>query len=458
MEERVRDIPTESPIAPPREATLLLVDDEQNILSSLRRVFRGEGYRVLTATGGAGGLEILEREPVDLVISDMRMPEMDGAQFLETVATRWPDTVRILLTGYADLCSTVAAINKGHIYSYISKPWEDNDLKLTVRRALERKRLEEERRRLLELTRRQNEELRALNADLEAKIQARTEELRQTVAFLEMAYEELKKSYQEAIPVFASLVELRLGISAGHGQRVAQLAERIARELGLDDEEVQQVHNAGLLHDIGKIGLRDELIKTPYNALGPEDRAEVHTHAVLGQTALMSLKPLERAARYVRAHHERFDGRGYPDGLVGHQIPLGGRILAVANDFDGLQNGSLLGEPLSASEARAFIAKNRMRRYDPEVVDAFLRVLEKSGEHFKYVSELRLPSDDLQDGMELTRDLITRDGKLLLAKGHRLTDALIEKIRDYERGIGHHFLVHVRVEQEDRHVPDHAGG
>ncbi|MDQ1363761.1 MAG: hypothetical protein QG652_1623, partial [Pseudomonadota bacterium] len=140
--------------------TILCVDDEKNILSSLRRLLRPEGYEVQLASSGAEGLEILEKMPVDLVISDMRMPEMNGAEFLEKVYAKWPDTVRILLTGYSEISSTIDAINKGNIYKYISKPWEEHDLRQTIRNALEARKIEKERDALLVLTRKQNEELR----------------------------------------------------------------------------------------------------------------------------------------------------------------------------------------------------------------------------------------------------------------------------------------------------------
>ena len=132
--------------------SLLLVDDEPGILSSLRRLLRPAGYKIHTAESGKAGLAILEQEPIDLVISDMRMPEMDGARFLEQVRSRWPATIRILLTGYADVTSTIDAINRGEIYRYIAKPWDDNDLMLIVRDALERRRLQGENDRLLALT------------------------------------------------------------------------------------------------------------------------------------------------------------------------------------------------------------------------------------------------------------------------------------------------------------------
>src|SRR5471030_3391307 len=159
------------PLAPAAAAppTLLCVDDEPNILSALRRLFRARGYRVLLAEGGAEGLRILEQESVDLVISDMRMPEMDGAHFLAQVRARWPDTMRLLLTGYSDIQSIQDAINCGEIYRYITKPWDDNDMLLLVRHALERRALEQDKQRLEALTLRQNAQLKALNENLEAQ-------------------------------------------------------------------------------------------------------------------------------------------------------------------------------------------------------------------------------------------------------------------------------------------------
>ena len=132
--------------------SILLVDDEPNILSSLRRVLRPNGFTIFTAESGALGLEILEQHPVNLVVSDMRMPGMDGAKFLEHVRERWPDTMRILLTGYSDVSSTIDAINRGEIYRYISKPWQEDDLLLVIRDALEKQRLLKENERLLAIT------------------------------------------------------------------------------------------------------------------------------------------------------------------------------------------------------------------------------------------------------------------------------------------------------------------
>lgn len=430
---------------PEAQLTLLFVDDEPNILSALRRLFRPLGYRIFTAEGGAQGLEIFDKETIDLVISDMRMPVMDGAQFLEQVRLKSPDTIRILLTGYADISSTIDAINKGQIYRYIAKPWEDNDICLSVRYALEQKVLAREKTRLEELTRRQNEELKDLNANLEAKVKARTEEVRQTMGFLEVAHERLKKSFLTSIRVFSNLMELREGEMAGHSRRVADLARKLAVRMGMSNAEAQDVMVAALLHDIGQIGLPDKLLHKPFNMLAGEERAAVIKHPVVGQAALMALEQLSGAAKLIRSHHERFDGQGFPDGLSGLAIPLGARVLTVANEYDAAQQGYLTGKRLNADAALAYIKEGRGRRYDPQVVDAFVAMVGGEGEAAAYEREIVLHPADLKAGMVLTRDLVTRDGLLLLAKDYILDETLIEQLRNYERTDGRAMAVHVQV-------------
>lgn len=426
--------------------TLLLVDDEAGILSSLRRLFRPHGYTILTAGSGAEGLAVLEREPVDLVISDMRMPEMDGARFLEQVRQRWPEVVRILLTGYADVTSTIAAINRGEIYRYIAKPWDDQEIVLTVKDALERKRLELENVRLDALTQRQNEELKALNTSLEQKVADRTAELRQTVSFLDQAHRDLNKSFLAVVRVFSSLIELRGGKMAGHSRRVAEHARTLAQRLGLDEAAGQEILLAALLHDIGKIGLPDTLIDKPFNLLSAEGRAEVMKHPVKGAMVLMGVEQMKNVALLVRHHHECFDGSGYPDRLTGLAIPMGARILAVANDYDALQAGTLVARPLKGGEALAFIVDNRGKRYDPTVVDAFATIVAESLK--SEVVEVPLRPAGLRPGMVLTRDLMHKDGYLLLAKGHTVDPTLIDQLTKVEAAEGRSLMLYVRQERQ----------
>ena len=424
--------------------TLLCVDDEANILSALKRLFRTQGYHILTATSGKAGLELLEKEQGDLVICDMRMPEMNGAQFLEQVRARWPNTVRLLLTGYAEMSATVDAINKGGIYRYISKPWEDTDMVILVKEALERLQLEREKRRLEALTQRQNEELKVLNTSLEEKVRARTADLQKTMQALSEAHEKLKKGFITSVRVFSNLIELRGGAVSGHSRRVAELARNLAQRMKLPEPEAQDVFLAALLHGIGKIGLPDKLLEKPFSSLAGEERAEVVKHPIKGQAALMALEQLNGAAKIIRSHHERFDGMGYPDGLTGLGIPLGARILAVANDFHEVQKGALLSKQLSVEQAVDFIRDGRGKRYDPAVVDVFHQVMGIAVAPAGAAGESAVHTGQLLPGMALTRDLITRDGVMLLAKDYMLDESLIEQIRTFERTDGTIFTIHVR--------------
>ncbi len=412
-------------------ARILCVDDEPNILSSLRRLFRAQGYQVLTAESGKDGLKILETETVDLVISDMRMPEMDGARFLEHVRERWPGTLRLLLTGYADIQSILDAINRGEIYRYITKPWDDNDILLIVRHALERKALEQERQRLEALTQAQNEELTLLNASLEAKVEKRTAELKQAHDELIGFNEKLKNNFLTSIKVFSNLIEMRGGNLAGHSRRVADLARRIATRMELDSREIQEIFIASLLHNIGKIGFPDELLTLPVSLMNGEHLSVYRKYPVHGEQLLMPLEDLQAAARLVRSHQERFDGEGFPDHLSGFNIAVGARILALASDYDNLQIGTFSQRRLRPDEAATLIIQGRGKRYDPSVVQAFEEVI--SGKTMREpVQEEPLTPAQLRPGMIIARDLVARDGFLLLSADHALTDRLIQQLIDFE--------------------------
>ena len=429
-----------------RPLTLLFVDDEPGILASLRRLFRPHGYKILTAESGAEGLEVLGREEVDLVVSDMRMPNMDGAKFLREVRARWPQVVRLLLTGYADIASTIDAINQGEIYRYISKPWDDEEIVRTIKDSLERKRLERENVRLAELTRRQNEELKALNAGLEQKVAARTAEVQQTLAFLEQAHRELKRGFMATVRVFSGLIELRGSKLAGHSRRVAEHARNLAQRLGLDEAATQDVLMAALLHDIGKIGLPDAVLDRPFNSLPPDVRGEVMKHPATGQMVILGVAQLKGAATLIRHHHECYDGTGFPDRLVGLAIPMGARILAVTNDYDALQMGLLVNRALKPTEALAFIVDNRGKRYDPQVADVFAAMLAETLSDA--VIEVPMRPGTARPGMVLARDLMHKDGYMLLAKGQVLDGTVLEQLVRAESIEGVKLTLYIRQENK----------
>ena len=415
--------------APP-QPTVLCVDDEPNILSALRRLLRPAGYRVLVAESGAAGLAVLEGESVDLVISDMRMPEMDGAQFLERVRARWPDTLRLLLTGYSDVSAILAAINRGEIYRYITKPWDDNDILLVVRHALERRTLGLEKDRLEALTRRQNEELKALNESLEAKVAARTGELKASHDSVVAANDKLKSNFITTIKIFSSMIEMRGGNLAGHSRRVADLARRIAIKMGLDPKQTQEVFIAALLHDIGKIGFSDELLAMAVSTMAGDHLGTFRKHPLRAEQLLMPLEDLRGVAAILHAHMERFDGAGFPDGASGLAIPVGARILALASDYDNLQIGALVQRRVLVEDAKKIVYDSGGKRYDPAVVAAFRALMD--GDPVEALNDCAVLSSHLVPGMVLARDLVTRDGLMLLSAEHVLDLRLIQQVQDFE--------------------------
>lgn len=413
---------------PERPAVLLFVDDEPSILSALRRLFRPLGYRVLLAESARAGLSVLEGEPVDLVVSDMRMPEMDGAQFLERVRNQWPDVVRILLTGYADINSTIAAINRGEIHRYIAKPWEDQDLILCVRDGLQRCRLERENRSLLALSRAQNDELRQLNSELEARVRARTQELEQINDMLQKAFSQLQENFLLSINVFSGLVELRDGGMAGYSREVADLARRIARRLDGGPQLEQDVFIAGLLHEIGKLGLPDTLLHKPLSIMSSDETTKYRKHTLHGEAALLPLAQLHRVGKFIRSHHERIDGKGFPDGLAKDEVPFGAQILSVASDYFAAQSGRLAPKRYMASEARSLILGGAGTRYEQSIVEAFEAALQDKPTVRPVDVEIQV--NEVKPGMVLARDLLSPRGSLLLASGFVFDERVVRQVRE----------------------------
>ncbi len=416
---------TEETAAP----VVLFVDDEPSILSALRRLVRPQGYRVLLASGGAAGLELLAQEPVDVVVSDMRMPEMDGAVFLEQVRERWPAVGRILLTGYADIQATVAAVNRGQIQRHIAKPWDDRELLMAIDDALSRRRLELENRALLQLTKAQNAELQSLNTDLSHRVRARTMELEQVNAMLEKSFEQVKETFLLSIQVFSGLMELREGGLAGYSRQVADLARRTARRMGLGPRVEEDVHSAGLLHEIGKLGFPDALLRKPVSTMNAEEIARYRRHTLNGEAALLPLGHLQHVARLVRSQHERIDGKGFPDGLSGDAVPLAAQALAIASDYHAALSGRMAEQRFTPAQALLLARGGAGTRYEPEIVEAFELALTDEPEDVP--RDRQISPQDIEPGMVLARDLLTPKGTLLLAAGHVFDARLVRQIREF---------------------------
>jgi len=347
---------------------ILCVDDEPNILSALRRMFMLSGFDIEEASSGAEAIKKLEEKEFHLVLSDMQMPGMNGAELLAQVKERWPKVMRLMLTGTADLKAAISAINEGEIYRYLTKPWNDEEVVSTIKSALERCALVRERDNLLELTKQQNLSLADMVNTLEQKVKERTAELSNS-------YDELRGSYIASVKAYSTLIGLRDSALLTHSKAVADLAVRMAKAANCSQNDTQDIYIAGLLHDIGKIGLSDETLSNLSKGVGGYSKKLYEAHAKAGQDCLFGLYEMERIAVYIGTHHERFDGSGFPSGLKGDAIPFGGRVLAVVEAFEEVQIKKKDVEQLSPREAALLINDYSGTAFCPEVCKLLLKVL-----------------------------------------------------------------------------------
>ncbi len=399
---------------------ILFLDDETNILNSLRRLFVDEPYEVLTASDALAALDHVREDDIAVVVSDQLMPEMTGTEFLAKVSEIRPEAVRIIMTGHADIDAAVAAINLGHVYRFIRKPWDDAELKLTVRNAFRRHSLAEENRKLLALTQEQNAKLSALNQDLEEQVEQRTKQIRALMKSLE-------KSFHQSFRLLLEMLELFSPDLPGHSRRTAALSVEIARRYGFNNKEIQVIETAAILHDVGLFGLPPYLLTKKREQMSAPEIALIQQHPELGHAALDAIEELKEVAVLVRAHHENMDGTGYPDALKNFQIPVGARIIHLANDFDNLTKK----DGLPREEALKQLKSAAGRVYDPDILIAFLELGERVRPNEE--SDLRLGLDDLKPGMVLASPIRSHHGRLLLAEGTELTPLLISKLFKYHQ-------------------------
>jgi response regulator RpfG family c-di-GMP phosphodiesterase len=431
----------------------LLVDDEASILKALNRLFRRQGYEILTARGGRQALDVLEQaqKPVSLIISDQRMPEMNGAAFLEQAKGICPDAVRFLLTGYSDLDAVVDAVNKGKIHKYLTKPWNDSEILSLVREALGQVELKLENIRLTELTQKQNRELAELNKGLEEKVNQRTWALKYQNKMLQRMNSGLEQSLMETIRLLLSLVESSHPGLGRYMKAVGQLARRIALAAGLDEHLQNRVEMAGLVHDIGLLGMPETILEKDQRAMTPDEFDAYIQHPEIAALSLSSVEGLKAISDIVRSHHENLDGTGFPHQLMGSDLSPETRILAVAADYctvlhmwpGGVKRVLYVARryldhaTLSAVEvademamrrtiAETIIVQGAGKRYDGVIVGHFLKSI---GSDPSRQTVIRLAYNLLKKDMVLMEDLRLKDGRLLLTRGTALGEGALQSIR-----------------------------
>ncbi len=330
-------------------AKILVVDDEEAIREVVATLLEARGYQCTVVSNGRLALERFLGDSHDLVISDIVMPEMDGLKLLERVREKTQDVPVIMVTALHDISTALDAVRRG-AYDYILKPFEKEQLYLSVQRALEHRRL------VLEN--------RQYQRDLERLIEERTQQLRE-------ALRELENSYDYTLEALGSALDLKDAETEGHCQRVTAFTISIAKAMGVDENQLRHIARGAFLHDIGKMGIPDSILRKP-GPLTEEERAVMRQHCEIGYQMLQRIPFLKEAAQIVLAHQERYDGKGYPRGLKGEEIPLGARIFAVADTLDAMISDRPYRKALPLDVAKEEIRTHAGTQFDPKVVEVFL--------------------------------------------------------------------------------------
>lgn len=322
--------------------TVLVVDDEASLRRALVKGLSRNGYVCREAGSGVEALAELARALPDLVISDLRMPQMDGVRLLDEIRRRWPDVCVIMATAVAEVETAVACLQNGAM-DYLAKPFQLDEVRVRVEQALEK-------RRLIVENRLYQEHL----AELVDQQALRIEEL-----------------FLEGVQMLVDALEAKDAYTRGHSTRVSAYAGAVARILELPHPDVQLIELGAELHDIGKIGVREEVLHKP-TQLDAVEYEHLMAHTTIGAQILTPLmKHAQPVVEIVRSHHERVDGSGWPDGLRGEAIPLHARIVAVCDAFDAMTSQRPYRAALTAHTALAELDREQDTQFDREIVRAF---------------------------------------------------------------------------------------
>ena len=342
----------------PIKQRILVVDDEAQIRSLLTRLLEAQGYACSTAAGASEARRLLAADDFALVLSDVNMPGESGLDFAQEVLVDYGDTAIVMVTGADDRRHAERALANG-AYGYMLKPFKPTELLINVVNALRRRTLEIE-----------NRESRNR---LEQTVLERTSTLRETIAQLESSESELRRLREETIRRLSWAAEFRSNETGQHLLRMSLYCTLLARLVGLDVDRTEMIRIASPMHDVGKIGIPDRILSKP-TSLTPEERAVMQAHTEMGHRILTGsdVELLDLGATLALTHHERIDGQGYPCGLEDDDIPLEGRIAAIADVFDALTSDRVYRLAFRPDEAREQMLTGRGTQFDQELLDLFL--------------------------------------------------------------------------------------
>jgi response regulator RpfG family c-di-GMP phosphodiesterase len=336
-----------------KKQRVLVVDDELPVCALLTETFTAHGFESRSCNDGKAALEALEREEFDVVMSDLNMPGMSGMELLAKVREIYPRVAILMATGVNDVRTGIEAMKRGAA-DYVVKPFDLEAVVASVRRALEMKAMQTE--------------LEEYRQNLERMVGERTKQL-------EAARRRIELVYDETLEALGAALDLRDTETAGHSQRVTRYSLNMAQAMDCSGDQLKQIARGSYLHDIGKIGIPDSILLKE-GKLTPEEIQVMQTHVRIGYELVSRIAFLAGAAEIVLTHQERYDGTGYPQGLMGREIPLGSRIFSVADTLDAMTSDRPYRRALPFAAAREEITRESERQFDPEVVKVFLSIPE----------------------------------------------------------------------------------
>ncbi|MGA2656586.1 MAG: HD domain-containing phosphohydrolase [Verrucomicrobiota bacterium] len=395
------------PVSFPELNRILVVDDEQVVLAALRETLRLEGYEVFAVEDPIEGLRLLRANAFSVILIDQQMPGLTGLEFLAQAKQLQPNATRILITAVLSLGTVIDSINKGEVYRFIVKPWLREELLVTIRNAALRY------------------ELICRNAALHAEALALNDRLGVQLKQLEALNQTLHSNLDRSILLCLKTMETFFPLLGQQARRVFGLCQAMGHDLALPREQRRILEISSRLYDIGLVGAPRELIRkwqqTP-DLLSDEERAIIQLHPALGQDLASFGAELEAVGPIIRAHHERFDGQGYPDQLSGERIPWLARLLAVAVAFAG--------RPSSEDSALEYIMADSGAAFDPDAVRALMRSLPQTVIPGRQREVLLA---ELQPGMVVAQGIYTPYGLLLVPEGQALTESHVKLLRNHNQ-------------------------
>jgi putative two-component system response regulator len=332
------------------EERILIVDDEELICSIISRRLMKEGYTCMAARNGKEALNLFYKDSFSLIISDIKMPEMNGIELLKRVKAVNPGMMVIILTAYPEIDLAVEAMRLG-AYDFLTKPFNLDLVVLSIKNALEKRALVEK--------------VEAYHKNLEKLVEERT-------AKLEQALRTLKKAHLASVQVLAEAIDAKDPYTRGHSDRVRRMSLRIALHLGFSQERQESLEYGALLHDIGKIGIKDEVLQKQ-GTLNSQEYEYIQEHPLIGVKIVEGVDFFRDKISMIRHHHEHYDGTGYPDGLAREAIPIEARIISIPDAFDAMTSLRPHRGIMPLDEVICELENHRGRQFDPEILDIFLK-------------------------------------------------------------------------------------